>query len=694
MSKQEKLSFMEWYDAHRNEPFDLCESLAEYCSNDTLILIYALVNFRQMFNEVAGCSDIFIRCCTITGGCIRLFRHRFLKEKSLAVVPNNGYLGGEVQSGKALKFIKWFAQKHNVKVQHRDTDEGEYRTLNTRKSYRLDGYIPLAERLKPEFSPCNQPGCAYCEDPESLQKDIALEFHGCAWHGCPECFPNEARLPNGKKSDEAYADTEKRINGLINAGLKVLQVWEHTVDKELKEDKELKKWFDNEHDTRPLDPREAFFGGHKHCDVVSLYPSVLRMPYPVGHPEVHHFGWSEGAVLWERPNQVEYQGLTKCMVSPPKSLFLPLLPFRDDQRLLFPLCRTCATESRKESCYGLKQCTHTDEQREFVTTTTHFKLEEALRRGYKVEASGWENVGIDPDDEDAKERFRVEYALREGILVNKDNVRLNKGMRYIAKLCLNSLWGRFAMRANREQAEITTSPNSLYELLDSPSKEVIKIVDMDEDTLRVSWRYKNRFERTDENSNLVVAIFTTAYGRCQLYKHMCAVDERMDGPAGSMLLYNDTDSVIYEYIPDPALPNGGNPLEEGMFLGQMTDEYKDAEILEFLSGGNKQYGLQYQRRGSERIDYTLKIRGITLTNERSRRLLSYKKFRQMICDQPLVMPLSLPNDLIMRDTRSNVFTLHSTKNYMPTFLKGHVDLSDPCLTIYPLGFVFPPNTVG
>lgn len=54
-----------------------------------------------------------------------------------------------------------------------------------------------------------------------------------------------------------------------------------------------------------------------------------------------------------------------------------------------------------------------------------------------MEASGWENVGINPNDENVKDRFCVEYALREGIVINKDNVKLNKGMRYIAKLCLN-----------------------------------------------------------------------------------------------------------------------------------------------------------------------------------------------------------------------------------------------------------------
>lgn len=47
-------------------------------------------------------------------------------------------------------------------------------------------------------------------------------------------------------------------------GLKVLQVWEHTLDNELKKDKDLKQWFDNEHDTGALDPRDAFFGGRVH----------------------------------------------------------------------------------------------------------------------------------------------------------------------------------------------------------------------------------------------------------------------------------------------------------------------------------------------------------------------------------------------------------------------------------------------
>jgi hypothetical protein len=201
MSKKERKAFTEWYDAHQQQPFDLCAELGEYCSNDSLILLYALVNFRNTFNALANGADIFALSCTITSACLRLFRHKFLKKNTLAIVPNNGYLGGRMQSAKALFFLKWFADAHNVCVQHRDTNEGEMEVPGT--AWHVDGYIPVAERRKPEFRRCGRPDCTYCNDADSMEKDTVIEFLGCAWHGCSKCFPNEATLPNGMKSDEA-----------------------------------------------------------------------------------------------------------------------------------------------------------------------------------------------------------------------------------------------------------------------------------------------------------------------------------------------------------------------------------------------------------------------------------------------------------------------------------------------------------
>ena len=53
-----------------------------------------------------------------------------------------------------------------------------------------------------------------------------------------------------------------------------------------------------------------------------------------------------------------------------------------------------------------------------------------------MEASGWEKNGVDPDDEEAKQAFVEAYAT-QGIHIDKENVKLNPGLRYIAKLCLN-----------------------------------------------------------------------------------------------------------------------------------------------------------------------------------------------------------------------------------------------------------------
>ncbi|KAH7696057.1 hypothetical protein AAVH_36875, partial [Aphelenchoides avenae] len=736
MGKKEKKQFEAWYAEHQHDSFDLCKELGEYCSNDTLILIYALVNFRNTFNELANGADIFSLSCTITSACLRLFRHKFLKKDTLAVVPNNGYLDGRMQSAKALKFLKWFADAHNVRMQHRDTDEGELHVPGPDGWY-VDGFIPAAERRKPDFKRCNLLECPYCNDehPEFLTKDVVIEYLGCAWHGCEKCFPNETTLANGRKSDVEIQRTHDRLSKIERIlDCKLLYFQECTVDLEMKYNESMRTFNEQCHDTGPLNPRDGFFGGRTHptrlysppsdttkkChkDIVSLYPSVLLKEYPVAHPHVHHFDWREGAVNWTRPEDVTLKGLIKCIVSPPKRLFLPVLPFRDDKRLLFPLCRTCARESRTESAYGLKQCNHTPEQREFVTTTTHFELQEALRRGYvvtriietwdyekmddtifagyikefmkiKVEASGWEKNGVDPDDEEAKQAFIDAYA-KQGIFIDKEAVKLNPGLRYIAKLCLNSLWGRFAMRSDQDQVELVTDPKRMYELLDSTTKEVMSIVAVNDECLRITWRYKKRFERADSNSNLVVAIFTTSYGRCELYKHMCAVEERMDGPPGSKLAYNDTDSVIYDYVPAPDLPICGNPLREGYLLGEMTDEHINKEIMEFCSGGNKQYGMQLRANDTGEITHKLKIRGITL-NDVNANLLPYEKFREMTLDAPFVEPAKMPNDLIMRDKQFGVYTHHSTKGWMPIFRKGNVDLSDERRTIFPPGYVFTPE---
>ena len=69
--------------------------------------------------------------------------------------------------------------------------------------------------------------------------------------------------------------------------------------------------------------------------------------------------------------------------------------------------------------------------------------------------------------------------------------------------------------------------------------------------------------------------FTTSQARLKLYGALDTLKERM--------LYYNTDSVIYRWKP------GQVDLPLGEFLDEFTDEVSGDPIVEFVSGGAKNY---------------------------------------------------------------------------------------------------------
>ena len=60
----------------------------------------------------------------------------------------------------------------------------------------------------------------------------------------------------------------------------------------------------------------------------------------------------------------------------------------------------------------------------------------------KAEASGWpSNV----ETEEQRSAYVKEYFEREGVQLDKDNVKKNPGLRSLAKLALNSFWVLFTI---------------------------------------------------------------------------------------------------------------------------------------------------------------------------------------------------------------------------------------------------------
>ncbi|KAH7709673.1 hypothetical protein AAVH_23057 [Aphelenchoides avenae] len=172
MKPEKRKAFKDWYRINRNTPFFLPDKLREYCTNDTQILLHALVAFRSEWMEV--CQDDALRnCMTIASACMRAFKMHHLEEETLVRSPEGGYERHDRQSVIALKYLKWYASTNGVQVRHRDSPGGEYKLEYTdadgaRRHFLLDGYV-------------ERPG----------QRPLALEFHGCAYHGCSTCFRDD-----------------------------------------------------------------------------------------------------------------------------------------------------------------------------------------------------------------------------------------------------------------------------------------------------------------------------------------------------------------------------------------------------------------------------------------------------------------------------------------------------------------------
>ena len=73
----------------------------------------------------------------------------------------------------------------------------------------------------------------------------------------------------------------------------------------------------------------------------------------------------------------------------------------------------------------------------------------------KIEASGW------PDhieSENDKRNYVEEISHRKHIVIHPDRIEKNCGRRFVAKLCLNSFWGKLAQTPFVTQSSIIKSP--------------------------------------------------------------------------------------------------------------------------------------------------------------------------------------------------------------------------------------------
>ncbi|XP_049817006.1 uncharacterized protein LOC126264192 [Aethina tumida] len=105
----------------------------------------------------------------------------------------------------------------------------------------------------------------------------------------------------------------------------------------------------------------------------------------------------------------------------------------------------------------------------------------------KQEASGWPADCI--NDVVKQQQYLVDFEEAEKVKLTPERIENNPGLRSLAKLMLNSFWGKFGQRENQPQTTIVNDPQECFDLLAHPSKNVNSITPVNEQTVVINWEY-------------------------------------------------------------------------------------------------------------------------------------------------------------------------------------------------------------
>ena len=84
--------------------------------------------------------------------------------------------------------------------------------------------------------------------------------------------------------------------------------------------------------------------------------------------------------------------------------------------------------------------------------------------------SGWpEWTANDPDKQ---QQYVNNYKDKEGIQLDPDKIQKNPGRRSLAKMMLNSFWGKYGQQGNNSQVAAISSPLRLYNLLNDDTVDL------------------------------------------------------------------------------------------------------------------------------------------------------------------------------------------------------------------------------
>jgi hypothetical protein len=625
--------FQEWYDQEARQEYCTCwslphcecsrkpwifkDELIRYCALDVKVLSKVVKAYREeMLSLYRDCEtaeeqnsstasvewapvqlDPF-RCMTIAQICIRMLAQGYKEEKHRITTLHQRNRGG--LNPLSLAWMDRRSADLGETIIHRGNWIREYYQFYLK--IHMDGYAP--------------------------ESDTVFWFIDCSYWGCPKCCPPEWEEAIHPERQVRYSDIAAQYQFIYETLHRqhrhVEVLWEHDYAAQFTAPS-AQETISNQ----LFHFDEAFYGGRtevfqpyakffsdpiEHHDVTSLYPSTYLEELPIGVP-VHLRSWEIDKDRLHPTASNRYFGFAKVFVIPRRSDLIGLLPQRDKEngRLCFPVFPMTGVWGTQELYLAMQNGYEVVEIYEVYHWSPENRSKDYLK-GYvstyirmKQEADGWKKLGAQTDDpsDEEKERLIQELYHQNGNLgrIRKEKVQKNPVKRQLAKLFLNSLWGKFAQKESHYETMTIYGPAQFSYIWSHCAilKESFTFRETSPGTYKVRFQFRSAFVRHVGHGNTLLAARITEAGRCVLHSRMLTI-----GP--ERIIYCDTDSIVF-------YRDRMGPELEGVGLGQWVNEYPDEVIEEFAALAPKMYTvvLSSGRQGNQIERENVKAKGVMLS---------------------------------------------------------------------------------
>ena len=238
----------------------------------------------------------------------------------------------------------------------------------------------------------------------------------------------------------------------------------------------------------------------------------------------------------------------KVKILPPCKLLFPVLPVKINGKLMLPLCRTCAENEDKG------HCTCSSLSCALIHTWCTMELTLAINMGYDIleiyEVLHWfSNEKINnttgsgelfteyinmflriktqasryPDSVcslQQRQQYIEEYASNEGVILDPKLIEHNPGLCSIAKLALNSFYGKFGQRSNMTNMAYITRYEKLYDFLTNQTKVIKDFHVLDTAMVVMEYVHSEELQEADCKTNVIITSMCSAYLCLKLWRIM------------------------------------------------------------------------------------------------------------------------------------------------------------------------------